>query len=85
MFLPFFISFVIIGLIAYNILSYDYGLLNVILNFLRSRSRKNVFQSAYLAADHHYYVSLAVDWIWLDRIFRGDYGTRFGDCRGCGD
>ena len=31
MFLPFFISFVIIGLIAYNILSYDYGLLNVIL------------------------------------------------------
>lgn len=28
MFLPFFISFVLIGLIAYNILSYDYGLLN---------------------------------------------------------
>ncbi|QYR22586.1 ABC transporter permease subunit [Paenibacillus sp. sptzw28] len=34
MFLPFFISFVIIGLIAYNILSYDYGLLNVILTSL---------------------------------------------------
>jgi putative aldouronate transport system permease protein len=31
MFLPFFISFVIVGLIAYNILSYDYGLLNGIL------------------------------------------------------
>ncbi|SFT27933.1 putative aldouronate transport system permease protein [Paenibacillus sp. BC26] len=31
MFLPFFISFVIIGLIAYNILSYDYGMLNSIL------------------------------------------------------
>ncbi|MBP3966616.1 sugar ABC transporter permease [Paenibacillus sp. DLE-14] len=31
MFLPFFISFVIIGLIAYNILSYDYGMLNGIL------------------------------------------------------
>ncbi|REE66982.1 putative aldouronate transport system permease protein [Paenibacillus taihuensis] len=31
MFLPFFISFVIIGLIAYNILSYDYGILNNIL------------------------------------------------------
>ncbi len=28
MFLPYFISFVLIGLIAYNILSYDYGLLN---------------------------------------------------------
>jgi putative aldouronate transport system permease protein len=34
MFLPFFISFVIIGLIAYNVLSYDYGLLNVILKSL---------------------------------------------------
>ncbi|SFJ51404.1 putative aldouronate transport system permease protein [Paenibacillus sp. UNC496MF] len=34
MFLPFFISFVIVGLIAYNILSYDYGLLNVILKSL---------------------------------------------------
>ncbi|QJD88413.1 ABC transporter permease [Cohnella herbarum] len=31
MFLPYFISFVLIGLIAYNILSYDYGLLNGIL------------------------------------------------------
>jgi putative aldouronate transport system permease protein len=31
MFLPFFISFVLVGLIAYNILSYDYGLLNSIL------------------------------------------------------
>lgn len=31
MFLPFFISFVLVGLIAYNILSYDYGLLNGIL------------------------------------------------------
>ncbi len=31
MFLPFFISFVIIGLIAYNILSYDYGMLNSLL------------------------------------------------------
>ncbi len=31
MFLPYFISFVLIGLIAYNILSYDYGLLNVVL------------------------------------------------------
>ncbi|MBB6730034.1 ABC transporter permease [Cohnella zeiphila] len=28
MFLPYFMSFVLIGLIAYNILSYDYGLLN---------------------------------------------------------
>ncbi|MBM7568245.1 ABC transporter permease subunit [Paenibacillus sacheonensis] len=34
MFLPFFISFVIVGLIAYNILSYDYGLLNGILESL---------------------------------------------------
>ncbi|WP_227872358.1 ABC transporter permease [Paenibacillus albus] len=34
MFLPFFISFVIIGLIAYNILSYDYGILNNILKSL---------------------------------------------------
>nr|WP_240633302.1 ABC transporter permease subunit [Paenibacillus montanisoli] len=34
MFLPFFISFVIIGLIAYNILSFDYGLLNNILTSL---------------------------------------------------
>ncbi len=34
MFLPFFISFVIIGLIAYNILSFDYGLLNSILKSL---------------------------------------------------
>ncbi|QHT59557.1 sugar ABC transporter permease [Paenibacillus lycopersici] len=34
MFLPFFISFVIVGLIAYNILSYDYGLLNGILKSL---------------------------------------------------
>jgi putative aldouronate transport system permease protein len=31
MFLPYFISFVLIGLIAYNILSYDFGLLNGIL------------------------------------------------------
>ncbi|MDR6550618.1 putative aldouronate transport system permease protein [Paenibacillus qinlingensis] len=31
MFLPFFISFVLVGLIAYNILSYDYGLLNGVL------------------------------------------------------
>lgn len=31
MFLPFFISFVLVGLIAYNILSYDFGLLNGIL------------------------------------------------------
>lgn len=31
MFLPFFISFVLVGLIAYNILSYDYGMLNGIL------------------------------------------------------
>ncbi|OPH58916.1 sugar ABC transporter permease [Paenibacillus ferrarius] len=31
MFLPFFISFVLVGLIAYNILSYDYGLMNGIL------------------------------------------------------
>ncbi|MFC0212161.1 ABC transporter permease [Paenibacillus chartarius] len=31
MFLPHFISFVLVGLIAYNILSYDYGLLNGIL------------------------------------------------------
>ncbi|WP_373291140.1 ABC transporter permease [Paenibacillus marchantiophytorum] len=31
MFLPFFISFVLVGLIAYNILSYDYGLLNSML------------------------------------------------------
>ncbi|MCD9020741.1 ABC transporter permease subunit [Cohnella sp. NL03-T5] len=34
MFLPYFISFVLIGLIAYNILSYDYGLLNGILKSL---------------------------------------------------
>lgn len=33
MFLPYFISFVLIGLFAYNILNYDYGLLN---SFLRS-------------------------------------------------
>jgi len=33
MFLPYFMSFVLIGLIAYNILSYDYGLLN---GFLKS-------------------------------------------------
>lgn len=33
MFLPYFISAVLIGLIAYNILSYDYGLLN---SFLKS-------------------------------------------------
>nr|WP_274655411.1 ABC transporter permease subunit [Paenibacillus humicola] len=31
MFLPHFISYVIVGLIAYNVLSYDYGLLNHIL------------------------------------------------------
>jgi putative aldouronate transport system permease protein len=31
MFLPYFISFVLVGLIAYNILSYDYGLLNGVL------------------------------------------------------
>ncbi|WP_438444191.1 ABC transporter permease [Gorillibacterium sp. sgz5001074] len=31
MFLPYFISAVLIGLIAYNILSYDYGLLNQVL------------------------------------------------------
>lgn len=31
MFLPFFISFVLIGLIAYNILSYDFGFINSIL------------------------------------------------------
>lgn len=31
MFLPYFISFVLVGLIAYNILSYDFGLLNGIL------------------------------------------------------
>lgn len=34
MFLPFFISFVLVGLIAYNILSYDYGLLNSFLTSL---------------------------------------------------
>jgi putative aldouronate transport system permease protein len=34
MFLPFFISFVLVGLIAYNILSYDYGLLNSFLGSL---------------------------------------------------
>jgi putative aldouronate transport system permease protein len=34
MFLPYFISAVLIGLIAYNILSYDYGLLNGILQSL---------------------------------------------------
>ncbi|MBW5447740.1 ABC transporter permease subunit [Cohnella sp. CFH 77786] len=31
MFLPYFISFVLVGLIAYNILSYEYGLLNSLL------------------------------------------------------
>ncbi|WP_276352291.1 ABC transporter permease [Cohnella caldifontis] len=31
LFLPYFISFVLVGLIAYNILSYDYGLLNSLL------------------------------------------------------
>ncbi|MBD0378941.1 sugar ABC transporter permease [Paenibacillus sp. WST5] len=31
MFLPYFISFVLVGLIAYNILSYDFGLLNGVL------------------------------------------------------
>lgn len=34
MFLPYFISAVLIGLIAYNILSYDYGLLNSMLTSL---------------------------------------------------
>lgn len=34
MFLPYFISAVLIGLLAYNILSYDYGLLNGILRSL---------------------------------------------------
>lgn len=34
MFLPFFISFVLVGLIAYNILSYDFGLLNGMLRSL---------------------------------------------------
>jgi putative aldouronate transport system permease protein len=34
MFLPYFISAVLIGLIAYNILSYDYGLLNGVLQSL---------------------------------------------------
>lgn len=34
MFLPYFISVVLVGLIAYNILSYDYGLLNTILKSL---------------------------------------------------
>jgi putative aldouronate transport system permease protein len=34
MFLPHFISAVLIGLIAYNVLSYDYGLLNTILESL---------------------------------------------------
>lgn len=34
MFLPYFISVVLIGLIAYNILSYDYGLLNGVLKSL---------------------------------------------------
>lgn len=34
MFLPYFMSFVLIGLIAYNILSYDYGLLNGFLKMI---------------------------------------------------
>lgn len=34
MFLPYFISFVLVGLIAYNILSYEYGLLNSVLKSL---------------------------------------------------
>lgn len=34
MFLPYFVSAVLIGLIAYNILSYDYGILNSILTSL---------------------------------------------------
>lgn len=34
MFLPFFISFVLVGLIAYNVLSYDYGLLNSLLGMV---------------------------------------------------
>ncbi|WP_241781901.1 ABC transporter permease subunit [Paenibacillus sp. DMB5] len=34
MFLPYFVSAVLIGLIAYNILSYDYGLLNSVLTYL---------------------------------------------------
>lgn len=34
MFLPYFVSAVLIGLIAYNILSYDYGLLNSVLTSL---------------------------------------------------
>lgn len=34
MFLPYFVSAVLIGLIAYNILSYDYGILNSVLHSL---------------------------------------------------
>lgn len=34
MFLPYFVSAVLIGLIAYNVLSYDYGLLNSLLSSL---------------------------------------------------
>nr|WP_270886027.1 ABC transporter permease subunit [Paenibacillus aestuarii] len=40
MFLPFFISFVLVGLIAYNILSYDFGLLNGVLKSLGSEPLK---------------------------------------------
>lgn len=33
MFLPYFISAVLVGLLAYNVLNYDFGFLNVIINF----------------------------------------------------
>lgn len=40
MFLPYFISFVLVGLIAYNILSYDFGLLNGVLKSMGAEPLK---------------------------------------------
>ena len=50
MFLPYFISWVVVGIIAFNILSYDYGFLNMILTSLGQEKISYYTQGKYWPA-----------------------------------
>jgi putative aldouronate transport system permease protein len=73
MFLPHFISAVLVGLLAYNILSYDYGILNSFLKMI-GMDPVETYSNPAIWPYYCHYVPMAINRLWIDRLFRSDHG-----------
>ena len=78
MFLPYFISAVIVGLLVYNILNYDYGYLNAVLKNLNMEP-VSAYSTLVPGLYHCFDKPMARGWLWFNRIFCTNHQHRCRD------